>query len=70
MKFQDYLHKTIDIAKIEKDILERLSTKYCMRSDSSMMNAIKALYLHARKSIRDDTKNIALKKYNNHKYIL
>ena len=27
MKFQDYLHKTIDIAKIEKDILDRLSTK-------------------------------------------
>lgn len=25
MKFQDYLHKTIDIAKIEKDILDRLS---------------------------------------------
>ena len=27
MKFQDYLHKTIDIAKIEKDILDRLSTQ-------------------------------------------
>ena len=27
MKFQDYLHKTIDIANIEKDILDRLSTK-------------------------------------------
>ena len=27
MKFQDYLQKTIDIAKIEKDILDRLSTQ-------------------------------------------
>ena len=27
MRFQDYLHKTTDIAKIEKDILDRLSTK-------------------------------------------
>ncbi len=27
MKFQDYLHKTINIAKIEKDILDRLSMK-------------------------------------------
>ena len=27
MRFQDYLHKTIDIAKTEKDILDRLSVE-------------------------------------------
>ncbi len=27
MRFQDYLHKTIDIAKTEKDILDRLSAE-------------------------------------------